>query len=408
MAADADLRKLTPPPDWNPHGEAELADPVGTHARLRAECPVAGSTEWGGFYTLTRYDDVVAASKDPATFTATRQTVIPTSPRKGLPRLPLQKDPPESVRYRSGLNLFFKENRIRAMEARLRARAEALTTALAASDAPEFGEGFAAPFSVEALCILVGMDLSEAAELGRLSHDYVAAVQSGDLSTAGAISRRVDGFAEALVADRQARPRDPEADMVTGLMAYRPEGGPYDTTELAGMVRLLLIGGHVVPRNFLCSMAWHLAQDADLQRRLRAGTVEVRPLTEEMLRVYSPNQALVRVATRDTQIGGTRVPEGCPVALNFLSANRDEAVFDDPMRFDEARKPNRHIAFGIGTHVCIGQSLARLQARITLDALAALPAFAAAEPPRWARWTEYGVTRLRLRWTAETEGEDRA
>jgi cytochrome P450 len=398
MAAEPDLRKLTPPADWDPHGEAELADPVGTHARLRAQCPVAGSTEWGGFYTLTRYADVVAASKDPATFTATRQTVIPTSPRKGLPRLPLQKDPPESVRYRSGMNLFFKEIRIRAMEPALRARAEALTAALAASDAPEFGEEFAAPFSVEALCILVGMDLSEADELGHLSHAYVAAVQSGDLSTAGGISRRIDGFAEGLVADRQTNPRDPETDMVTGLMAYAPEGGAYDATELAGMVRLLLIGGHVVPRNFLCSIAWHVAEDGDLQRRLRAGEVERRPLIEEFLRIYSPNQALVRVATRNTEIGGTHVPNGCPVALNFLSANRDEAMFDDPMRFDEARSPNRHIAFGIGTHICIGQSLARLQARITVDALAALPPFATAGPARWARWTEYGVTHLPIRW----------
>jgi cytochrome P450 len=191
VAAEPDLRKLIPPADWNPHGEAELADPVGTHARLRATCPVAGSTMWGGFYTLLRYDDVVAASKDPATFTATRQTVIPTSPRKGLPRLPLQKDPPESVRYRSGLNLFFKENRIRAMESALRARAETLATALVCADAPEFGTGFAAPFTVDALCILVGMDLSEAGELGRLSHDYVAAVQVGDLIAAryGSTSR---------------------------------------------------------------------------------------------------------------------------------------------------------------------------------------------------------------------------
>jgi hypothetical protein len=141
-----------------------------------------------------------------------------------------------------------------------------------------------------------------------------------------------------------------------------------------------------------------VARDATRQRRLRAGEVERRPLIEEFLRVYSPNQALVRVATRDTEIGGTRVAEGCPVALNFLSANRDEAVFDDPMRFDEARSPNRHIAFGIGTHICIGQSLARLQARITLDALAALPSFATSAPPRWARWTEYGVTHLPIRW----------
>ena len=162
------------------------------------------------------------------------------------------------------------------------------------------------------------------------------------------------------------------------------------------MVRLMLIGGHVVPRNFLCSMAWHLAGDGALQARLRADRLDRRLLIEEMLRCYSPNQALVRVATRDTRIGGTLIPQGCPVALNFLSANRDETVFDDPMRFDETRNPNRHIAFGIGPHMCLGLSVAKLQARITLDVLAALPPFTIGARVQWARWTEYGVTRLEL------------
>ena len=385
------------PHDWDPHGPKTLADPQAELARLRAACPVAGSQNWGGFYTLTRYDDVVQASKDHATFTATVQTVIPASPRKGLPRLPLQKDPPESERYRKGLNRFFKENRIRAIEAPMRALAEGLAATLRAADLPEFGTGFAAPFTVGSLCILAGMDLAEAEALGRLSHDYVAAVQSGDMASAGAISQQIDGFAVALVQDRQSAPRDPETDIVSGLMAFDPEGGPYTFEELAGMVRLMLIGGHVVPRNFLCSMAWHLAGDADLQARLREGSVDRRALIEEMLRCYSPNQALVRVATRAVEMRGVTIPQGCPVALNFLSANRDAAVFPDPMAFIEDRNPNRHLAFGIGPHVCLGQSVAKLQARITLDVLADLPPFARGDKTLWAKWTEYGVTHLDLR-----------
>ena len=396
MAADDGLRPMIPH-DWDPTGPTTQADPQAELARLRRTCPVAGSQNWGVFYTLTRYDDVVEASKDPARFTATVQTVIPASPRKGLPRLPLQKDPPESTRYRKGLNQFFKENRIRAIEAPMRDLAASLAEALVARPTPEFGTDFAAPFTVGSLCILAGMDLSEADELGKLGHDYVAAVQGGDMATAGAISREIDGFALRLVADRQAAPRDPETDIVSGLMAHEPEGGPYSGEELAGMVRLMLIGGHVVPRNFLCSMAWHLAGDADLQARLRADRVDRRLLIDELLRCYSPNQALVRVATRDTEIGGTRIPGGCPVALNFLSANRDASVFPDPMRFDEARNPNRHIAFGVGPHMCLGLSVAKLQARITLDVLASLPPFSTGPGVRWARWTEYGVTQLELR-----------
>ncbi|MCB1395729.1 MAG: cytochrome P450 [Rhodobacteraceae bacterium] len=403
MAADDGLRPMTRadiPHDWDPHGDQTIADPQAELARLRAGCPVAGSQNWGGFYTLTKYDDVVTASRDPESYTATVQTVIPASPRKGLPRLPLQKDPPESNRYRKGLNLFFKENRIRALETPLRDMAAGMMNDLRAADPAEFGTHFAAPFTVGSICVLAGMDMAEADELGRLSHAYVPAVQTGDLATAGDLSRQIDGFAMELVRDRMAAPRDPEVDMVSGLMQYDAEGGPFDFTELAGMVRLMLIGGHVVPRNFLCSMAWHLAQDQDLQDRLRAGTVDQRLLIDEMLRCYSPNQALVRVATHDTEMRGTTIPQGCPVALNFLSANRDEDVFPDPMTFIEDRSPNRHIAFGIGPHMCLGQSVAKLQARITLDALAALPRFHVGERVHWARWTEYGVTLLDLRFDA--------
>lgn len=396
MASADGLRPMIPH-DWDPHSPQAAVDPQSELARLRAQCPVAGSQKWGGFYTLTKYDDVVQASKDYQTFTATVQTVIPASPRKGLPRLPLQKDPPEANRYRKGLNLFFKENRIRALEPAFRQIARDLAEAMMDKSAPEFGADFAAPFTVATLCTLAGMDLSEAEELGRLSHAYVPAVQSGDLATAGALSQRIDGFAMDLVRDRQANPRDPETDIVSGLMAYDAEGGPFDFTELAGMVRLMLIGGHVVPRNFLCSMAWHLARDTDLQDRVRAGSVDHRLLIDELLRCYSPNQALVRVATQDTELRGTVIPQGCPVALNFLSANRDPAVFDDPMQFIEDRSPNRHIAFGIGPHVCLGQSVAKLQARITLDILAGLPRFAPGETVRWARWSEFGVTHLDLR-----------
>lgn len=386
-----------PPDDWDPMDPAALADPPAVHARLRAEAPVAWCNRWGGFYTLMRHADVVEASRDPARFTATRQTVIPTSPRAGLPRLPLQRDPPEADRYRAGLNLFFKENRIRALEPQLAAFARARWDEMAATPArADFARRYAGPFSLDTLCLLVGLDPAEGARLGELSHAYVAAVQGEDLATAGGLSAAIDRFAIDLVADRRAAPRDPETDMVSGLMAHAPEGGPYDDTELAGMIRLLLIGGHVVPRNFLCSAAFHLAQDPALRARLAAEPALTRPLIEELLRFYAPNQALVRRTTCPVTIGGRDLPADVPVALNFLSANRDEAVFDRPMEFVPDRQPNRHIAFGIGPHVCIGQSVARMQARLTLALLAAAPGLAVAEPPVRARWTEYGIAGLVL------------
>jgi cytochrome P450 len=386
-----------PPSDWDPVSPETMADPHAVHRELRARCPVPHSQRWGGFYTLTRYADVVEASRDTETFTATRQTVIPASPRKGLPRLPLQKDPPEHGHYRRGLNTWFKESKIRQLEPHIETLAASLYDQVLCDGEVDFSEAYAGPFTQGSLCLLVGLDLSEAEELGHLSHDYVAAVQGEDLSTAGELSRQVDRFAIDLVADRKARPRDPDADMVTGLLRLVDDRQPYTDEEVAGMVRLLLIGGHVVPKNFLGSAVYHLANDPQLQQRLRTEPALMRGAIEELLRVYSSNQALVRVTTREVEIGGRTIPEGKPVALLFLSANQDEAVFDRPEVFDPERKPNRHIAFGVGTHVCIGQSLARMQTRVTLEQLLRRTSrFSVAGTPEWARWTEYGVAGLKI------------
>ncbi|MFT6452386.1 MAG: cytochrome P450 [Halocynthiibacter sp.] len=395
MASTTD--DVIPKADWDPVAPETKADYPCEHARLRAEAPIAWAENWGGFYTLMRHADVIQASRDPESFTATKMTVIPASPRKGLPRLPLQCDPPQSERYRKGLNLFFKENKVRSWEPALRAMADRLMADLLATDGPaDFAGGFAEPFTQGALGILLGLDPEEALVIGRLSHEYVHAVQGEDMPTAGRLSRAVDQFAIDLVADRMKAPRDPETDIVSGLMQYAPEGGPYDETELAGMVRLMLIGGHVVPRNFLCSVAWHMAENPAHLQILRDDPKGEKPMIEELLRCYASNQALVRVATKDTEIGGVNIPQGCPVALNFLSANRDEAVFENAMEFIPDRSPNRHLAFGIGPHMCLGVSMAKLQTRITLDALKSTKFLRVSGEPTWASWTEYGVTALKL------------
>ncbi len=402
MAAKQDLREVTGADDgrqdWDPTDPRTRDDPHATYARLRKECPVAHSTKWGGFWTLTRYADVIAASRDSGAFTATKQTVIPTSPRKGLPRLPLQADPPQHDIYRKALNPYFKDAQIRRLAPRLRALASELFDNVLVDGVVDITAGYTEPFAVRSLCILVGLDESEAGELARLSTQYVEAVQGGDLATAGKLSGAVDSFATNLVADRKAKPRDTRWDMASGLLDWRGAGGAFNEEEVAGMIRLLLIGGHTVPRNFLGSAIWHCAGDPSLQQMLRTEPGKQAAAIEEFLRLHSPNQALVRTTTRDVEIGGQMIPEGQPVALLFISANRDDAVFADPDEFDLSRTPRRHIAFGFGTHACIGQALARLQAQITLsELLARTRSFEVAGEVQWARWTEYGVRDMRIK-----------
>src|SRR5690606_29875854 len=111
-----------------------------------------------------------------------------------------------------------------------------------------------------------------------------------------------------------------------------------------------------------------------------------------------PNQALVRTTTRAVAMRGTEIPAGCPVALNFLSANFDAEVLDRPDEFDATRQPNRHLAFGLRPHARLARAAARLQGRIVLDAfLDRTAGFAVDGPVRWAQWIEYGVAELWLR-----------
>lgn len=382
---------------WDPHDPDTVANYPAVWRRLRATHPVAWSDKWGGFFTAMRHADIVQIEKDHQTFTATKLTIVPASPRLGLPRLPLQKDPPESERYRKAMNPSFRANKVRSFEGALRGIAERLfAEALKTPQAVDFAVQIGEPFSQAGLGLLVGYDTGESLEIGRLSATYVHAIQTRDMKTAGQMSKAVDGFAIRLVESRLARPRDPDTDMLSSIMAQPDRGAPFTGTELAGMVRLLLVGGHMASRCLLNSLAWHLATNPAHVEMLRDDPASRPGFLDEILRFYPANQSLARVTTCDTVLGGTRIPKGVPVAMNYASANRDPAVFDAPETFDPGRKPNRHLTFGSGPHVCLGQALAKVQLEVMTDALIGAPGLRVTKEPEWALWTEFGVKSVTL------------
>lgn len=384
-------------PAWDPHDPETVRTYPAVWQRLRETHPVAYSDKWGGFFTAMRYADILTIEKDYETFTATKLSIIPASPKLGLPRLPLQKDPPESERYRKAMNPSFRANKVRTYEGRLRQIADRLfAEALKTPEAVDFPVQIGEPFSQAGLGLLVGFDTDEALEIGRLSATYVHAIQTRDMGTAGRMSKAVDGFAIRLVENRLAEPRDPESDMLSSIMVQPLKGAAFTETELSGMVRLLLVGGHIASRCLLNSLAWHLAAHPDHVEMLRGSPASKPGFMDEILRFYPANQSLARVTTKDTVLGGTFLPKGVPVAMNYASANRDPAVFENPEVFEPTRSPNRHITFGHGTHMCIGQALAKLQLEVMIDALISAPGLCVTKGPEWAVWTEFGVKSLTL------------
>jgi cytochrome P450 len=384
--------------DWDPAAPELRPDPFPTHARLRAQCPVAHSNNWDGFFTLTKYDDIVSATADRDNFSAVPLTVIPSSPKKNLlPRYPLQVDPPAHTTYRRALNPYFTQGPVDALEPQARAIARELLAPLVSKGEADIATAYNEPFSVQVLCAFVGLKPEEGEELKRLSFDYIRAIQAQDMAKASELSKGVDAYAVNLVEERKAHPRDPMLDMTSGLLAKRIDGKAFSEIEVAGMIRTLLIGGHTVPANFLGSAIRHLAGDQALQQQLHDNPALIEPAVEELLRLFSPNQALVRTTTRDIEIRGQNIPAHTPVAMLYISGNRDEDIFDRPNDFDLQRTPNKHIAFGHGIHKCIGQALARMEARVALEELLAAASFTGDGPHVWAKWPEYGVASLPLR-----------
>ncbi|WP_238367441.1 cytochrome P450 [Mesobacterium pallidum] len=383
---------------WDPHDPQTIDTYPDVWRDLRESHPVAYSDKWGGFFTVMRYDDIVTVEKDPETFTATKLSIVPASPKLGLPRLPLQKDPPESERYRKAMNPSFKSNKIRTFLPGLRALANDLIDTAKARDAAavNFPEEIGEPMSQGSLGVLVGFDTAEALEIGRLSATYVHAIQTRDMGTAARMSKGVDQFAIDLVASRMADPRDPESDMLSSIMSQPLKGEPFDERELAGMVRLLLVGGHIASRCLMNSLAWHLATNPDHVALLRDDPSVHATFRDEILRFYPANQSLARVTTKDTVLNGTFIPKGVPVAMNYGAANRDPRVFDNPETFDPRRSPNRHITFGTGAHMCMGQAMAKMQVEVMTDALIAQPGLKVVGTPTWGRWTEFGINTLTL------------
>ncbi|MFN8019876.1 MAG: cytochrome P450, partial [Acidimicrobiales bacterium] len=217
--------------------------------------------------------------------------------------------------------------------------------------------------------------------------DVMLSALTGDPSTLEPATLAFIGYTEYItrvIADRRASPAG--EDLMSILCHAEVDGDRLDQQELIDESLLILIGGDETTRHVISGGAYQLLVDRDRWERLRADRSLMPTAVEEMLRWVTPIKNMNRTATRDVEVGGQQIREGDNVLLLYPSANRDEAVFADPHAFDLARTPNDHVAFGFGTHFCLGNSLARLELRVMfeelLDRLPDLELVDLAEPAR--------------------------
>jgi cytochrome P450 len=364
--------RAAPTADWDPLDPVAVEDPFGAHARLRERCPVARSHRWGGFWSLMRHEDVIAAALDTETFISGEKTTIPDSTGPDRPpRAPLEVDRPEHTHYRRLLAPYFSAEQARQLEPRIREIAAQLIDAAIAEQECDLVPTVAVPMPALALCALLGLPPDDWTFLKRWTTEVIEAGRAGEPERHARANDAIYSYVHGVVEGRRAASRDPRVDIITGLLELEVDGRQLDDDQVTGVVRLLLQAGHNTTTNGLGSAFRYLGSELDEQARLREDPAMIPGAVDELLRAFSPAQMLARTVTRDAEVHGQTLCRGEKVGLFWAAANRDPEVFPNPERIDLTRSPNRHVAFGYGIHRCLGAHLARTEMCIALEEILA-------------------------------------
>lgn len=385
--------------DFDPAAPEDFDSAHAEYARLRAQCPVAHATELGGFWALTKYEDVKKAASDYAAFTTTVQNVVPKVAFTGR-RPPLHLDPPEHTPYRKALNPLLSRERSDALEPRARELTRAALAPLVAQGGGDICIEFSSHLPVQIFGEWMRMPGEWLETLHRQGREFVLAVHLNDPDKMKETSLRLYDMARALIAIRREHPEDPALDPTSALLEARHEGQGLPDELIVGSVRQILLVGIVAPLVMVGNMAVHLCRDRALQDQLRAHPDQIPAAVEEFLRLYTPYRGFARTAVQDVEIRGEKICAGEAVALLYGSANRDEEVFPDGDQFI-LNRPNiaEHLAFGRGPHNCPGLHLGRMELKVALEEiLAATPnGFELAGEIAMSRWPEIGALSVPLR-----------
>jgi cholest-4-en-3-one 26-monooxygenase len=280
----------------------------------------------------------------------------------------------------------FTARRIEAMRPAVRPRARKLVDAVAEKGECELVADIAAQLPLDVICDLMGVPEGDRAGLFELSNRLIGfddpEYQTSE-TDAKIASAEMFTYAFHRAAKVIANPGD---DLVSRLLTAEVEGHKLSEVEFASFFLLLVIAGNETTRTVI-SWGVHTLIEHPLERRRLLRDPSLLPsAVEEILRFTPPVHYMRRTATQDTQVAGIPIPAGSKLALWYPSANRDETVFDDPDRFDVSRRPNPHLSFGIGEHLCLGAHLARLELQEVFAALLRrIPDPELAAPPRRLR-----------------------
>ena len=358
-----------PPPGF-------IDDPYAVYALLRERDPVH-QMEGGVF--LSRYEDAIAVYRDPHASSDKKQEFRPK-----LGDSPLYEhhttslvfnDPPLHTRVRRSIMGALNQKAIARMEGDVSRLVDRLLEQLAAKDSIDFIDDFAAQIPIEVIGNLLDIPREERGPLRGWSVAILTGLEPkltpGMFEAGNRAVTQFIAYLKLLIEARRKSPGDYESDVLTRLIQGEKDGGKLSDKELYHQCIFLLNAGHETTTNLLGNGMWLLLRNPAELARLRADPALVPSAIEEMLRYDGPIQLNNRRLTAPLTLSGKSLPGDTLITIGIGAANHDPAQFPDAERFDIGRKPNRHIAFGQGDHVCVGMNVARMEGRIALARLLA-------------------------------------
>lgn len=355
-------------------------DPYPAFAELRATDPIHRyEGPAGELWALTRHADVLAVSRDPATFCSGKGVLLTDLTKAAVSADNIiYLDPPEHAKHRKVVSPSLSVRRVAQLEERIREITRELLDAIDPTEVVDVVEAVSIPLPLRVIAELIGVPSADLADFRRWSDAMIVAA-SGYTKESLALGAELFTYIDEVVRARHANPRD---DLVSVLAHGAVDGEAVSDLEINMFVLTLLVAGNETTRTLISNSLDVLARRPDERRRMVADPSVIPTAVEELLRWEAPIMSFCRTATRDTVLSGVEIAEGDHVLLCYQSANRDEAVFGATAHeLDVTRDPNPHTSFGYAEHYCMGAGLARLEGRVLFEELLARwPAYELAGP----------------------------
>jgi cytochrome P450 len=377
---------------WDPQDPAVLEDQRSAYDEMRGRCPVAHSEPMG--WSLFRHADVTAVTGNPVAFSsATRRLAIPNG-----------MDPPEHTDYRNSLEPYFTSDRLARFERRSRQIARDLLTTLVDRGQVEAIGEFVDPFAHQALCAFMGWPVEDWNRISGWTHGNLEAAFRSDREAGARLAREFADYVTDILRARRAE--GSSTDLMSDLVHVTVHDDALGDEQIVGLLRTWT-AGHGTVAAALGIVIRYLAEDVELQARLRSEPELIEPAIWEILRSDGPLVSNTRTAARDVEIGGQAIRTGERISLMWMAANRDPAVFTDPGQVIVDRAADDNLLFGAGIHRCLGESLANLNMQVGIDELLRQTAefdFVAPSAPSRNVYPSNGLRELPLRLQPTTMG----